>query len=672
MAKARKAGEAFVRFTLRDDELRKRLKSLQKRFSAVGASLRKIGSIGVAVGGTITTAFGGAVKVFASMGDNLDKMSNRTGVSVELLSALGFASEQSGQDVATLEKSLSRMQRSIYDAGRGLSTPLDALEELGVRIEDLQGMNPDKQFVTLAEAISQIEDPTKKAGVVVSLFGQAGRKMIPLLNGGAAGIAGFVKEAEELGIVVGTDDATAAAEFTDALNRLWRQFKQVVFQIGGAVAGPLTQFAGMLKPIVRAVIQWAQNNRPLLATIAAVGTAIFAVGGGLTVLGGVFAAMSVAVGGFATAFGAIGTIIGAIVSPIGLVVAGIAGATAAFLKFTETGQGMVSGLMGVFGELKGTAVDAFGAIKNALAAGDIEAAGKVLWSALKLMWLQGTQGLREKWHSFVGGVAKFWHRGWAGMMALGNAIWGNIERAWSHTVEYFATGWDQAVTWIKQGFNKLSGFSAKITKDIQTAFQKAWLKIKGFFGADIAGEVDKLNAELAATNKAIDDLIAKKNKKLGQGVAERTQKRMAEGEREREQSRKLQEDTLKVIGDELEEKLKATDDGTKEKIEAARKQLEDAKDAFGKAKEAADSMGMIADKQKQAVAGIAEGLNTATGKAAGKFASSGVFNVAAIGKLLGNQDPTEQTAENTKKMLAEQKITNRHLQNQNGGGLVFS
>jgi hypothetical protein len=44
-------------------------------------------------------------------------MSKRTGVSVEALSELGFAAEQSGADLATLEAGLRRMSRVIKDGG---------------------------------------------------------------------------------------------------------------------------------------------------------------------------------------------------------------------------------------------------------------------------------------------------------------------------------------------------------------------------------------------------------------------------------------------------------------------------------------------------------------------------------------------------------------------------
>ncbi len=39
-----------------------------------------------------------------------------------------------------------KMQRSIYDAGRGLSTAVDALEDLGLKFEDLDRLSAERQF----------------------------------------------------------------------------------------------------------------------------------------------------------------------------------------------------------------------------------------------------------------------------------------------------------------------------------------------------------------------------------------------------------------------------------------------------------------------------------------------------------------------------------------------
>jgi len=151
-----RAGRAFVELGV-SDKLSAGLRRAQKRLKAFGDGLRSVGTRLTAIGAGAVASLLSTVKVFTAMGDTLDKMSKRTGVSVESLSELGFAAEQSGADLATFEKGVRSMQRSINDLGRGLSTQTDAFATLGLTMADLDGLSPEAQFKLIAERLSQIE-----------------------------------------------------------------------------------------------------------------------------------------------------------------------------------------------------------------------------------------------------------------------------------------------------------------------------------------------------------------------------------------------------------------------------------------------------------------------------------------------------------------------------------
>jgi hypothetical protein len=109
------AGKAFVELSLKN--------SLTGGIKAAGQQLRNFGSTISMVGGVITAAgagmkafFGAALAKFAESGDKIDKMSRRTGIGANALSELGFAAEQSGKDLDTLEGSLKKMQKSVGNA----------------------------------------------------------------------------------------------------------------------------------------------------------------------------------------------------------------------------------------------------------------------------------------------------------------------------------------------------------------------------------------------------------------------------------------------------------------------------------------------------------------------------------------------------------------------------
>jgi len=119
------AGRAFLRLFLKDDMT----KALARKLAGAGATLestgQKVAATGAgiaAAGATILAPITTAVQHFASAGDELDKMSQRTGVAAPALAELGFAAEQSGVQLSDVEQNVRRMQKTIGDAERGLST----------------------------------------------------------------------------------------------------------------------------------------------------------------------------------------------------------------------------------------------------------------------------------------------------------------------------------------------------------------------------------------------------------------------------------------------------------------------------------------------------------------------------------------------------------------------
>src|SRR5262245_48785308 len=136
-SQAIRAGAAYIELYTKDSRLVRGLASASKRLKAFGAGVQSLGLKTVALGGAMLTPFIAAVKHFADAGDQLNKMSQRTGVSVESLSELGYAAEQSGADLETLEGGLRKMQRTLVDAAQGSKSANETLHTLGLSIKDL-------------------------------------------------------------------------------------------------------------------------------------------------------------------------------------------------------------------------------------------------------------------------------------------------------------------------------------------------------------------------------------------------------------------------------------------------------------------------------------------------------------------------------------------------------
>lgn len=322
--RALRAGKAFIEMALKDTGVQKGLMKIERRFDAIGGSLTRFGQMGTAVGGSILATFGGMVTSFAKAGDQIDKLSQRTGFTAESLSQLKFAAEQSGGSIEQLEKLLTGMTRTVRGAEQGLATQTDALADLGISYEDLRDLAPETQFALMAQRISEVEDPTRRAGIALQIFGRAGQNMLPMLNLGEEGIRALMQEADSLGATISGEAATSAAEFTDALNRLWTQLKAASQAVGAQLAPALTHLLSLTPGVIKSVIDWIKENRELVIGVAAAAAGLVALGTGTIAAGLAFNLLSTAVGITSTILGGIAAILGAPVLAIAAVVAAVA------------------------------------------------------------------------------------------------------------------------------------------------------------------------------------------------------------------------------------------------------------------------------------------------------------------------------------------------------------
>ena len=288
------------------------------------AKIGKVGKTMTVVGGVVVAALGAIVMKTAAVGDKFDKMSLRTGETVENLSALAYAADISGTSIETMEKGLKGLTKTMDDAFRGIGEGLEAFEELDIKVVDTEG-NLRSTVEVLKEAatkISTIKNPTKQAAYAMDLFGaKAGPQLLPMLKMGEKGIDDLIKKAKELGITLSTEEASAAAEFTDRLTDLKGALAGAGREIGFVLMPILTNLAEKAIEIIKKIKDWVDAHKPLVEIIVKVGAAL----GALAVIGGpILMAISV-IGHLKTAIVAVGAAIKVVTiamaaNPLGLAI----------------------------------------------------------------------------------------------------------------------------------------------------------------------------------------------------------------------------------------------------------------------------------------------------------------------------------------------------------------
>ncbi len=458
-----RAGKAYVELGVQD-KLQAGLNKAAAKFKSIGSVISTAGLGLAAIGTSLLAPLGAAALAFADMGSEIHDASARTGVAADQLSALKYAAEQSGSSLDELEGGLRKMSKTLAGADEESKQATKTLAKLGLSIEDLEGLAPDKQFEIIGERLQAIQDPTLRAAAAMEIFGKNGTALLPMLDG----LADSMKRAQDLGLIITPEDADAADKFGDVLHDLWMQAKMVVFQIGAGLAVFQPYLEGATR-ITAKIIEWVKENRSLVAGFAAAGAGLVAAGTALVALGASLSGIGVLLATAATAVAGIGLAFAALVSPIGLVAGALIGLSIYILKTSDAGSQALGYLADKFADLKNIAVDAFGGISDAFAAGDLTLAVKILWAGLKLAFVSGTADIKRMWIDLKASIVGSAVGAFNGVAAAWEVTKSVLAKSWIDTAALFQTAWVGAVAGVKILFDDLTATAIKAALDIAAA-----------------------------------------------------------------------------------------------------------------------------------------------------------------------------------------------------------
>ncbi len=209
------------------DQTRAGTRSLNRNLKGVGAQTQAIGRFsrlsGVALAGMATGALAGLGRLITTSlktSDELQKLSQTTGISTEGLSRLRFAAEQSGTSLDVVVKAQRRLAANSVDAAMGIGDARVAFEELGINAKELAALEPEQQFAVLADAIRSVENPTQRLAYAQDILGRSGAELLPLLRGGSEGLRRLGEQAERTGNILSQQTADASARVNDTMNEL--------------------------------------------------------------------------------------------------------------------------------------------------------------------------------------------------------------------------------------------------------------------------------------------------------------------------------------------------------------------------------------------------------------------------------------------------------------------
>ena len=205
------------------DQTRSAFDSIRGNLAKLGDESSRVKGLLAGLGVSLSVAgFAAMIKNAIDAADQLNKLSQKIGISVEALSTLRFAAQLSDVSLETLQKGIKGLSQNITEANTGIGDGAQVFDALGISVKNADGSMKSTEAVLLqvADVFANLEDGAVKTALAVKLFGKSGMDMIPFLNQGAAGITQLTAEADRLGLKLTTETARSAEAFNDNLTAL--------------------------------------------------------------------------------------------------------------------------------------------------------------------------------------------------------------------------------------------------------------------------------------------------------------------------------------------------------------------------------------------------------------------------------------------------------------------
>ncbi len=379
-----------------------------------GAASQAFGALKAIAPAIGVAGMGKLVNDTLTLGDELGKLNEQTGITVPTLDRLRQAADLAGVDFGKVSKSFGIFSENIMDFSRGKGMAFDALEKLNIDptfintrgVEQLKEV--DQLLFEVAEALYNLPSGSnlQQIDLAKTIFGGQGMKMIPLLNMGKEAIMG-------LDTAFTDDFADRIEAFNDSMAQMGEKFNFLKFSLTEALLPALELFVGGITKVAEFLKTLPQ---PVQAIVL-----------GFTLLAPAIIALAPVLAALIFSFKTIAAIkLGAVIAGIIPAVTALAAPFAPFLTAGAIFVGIVA-----FGKLIGTL------------------AGHVFASRDKIG--EGINAIKDFFRTFKESVVIMFN-------AIGNAI----KKPFATYVDFVKNVFTGAVNVIQSAFNSLPNFVKNI------------------------------------------------------------------------------------------------------------------------------------------------------------------------------------------------------------------
>ena len=485
--------ELFATLKLDTSDYDKGLNNAKKDTTSLKDSLSNAGKTFSAIGAGIGVA-GGALFAFANnsaqSADEIDKMSQKLGLSAQAYQEWDYVMQLAGTDINSMTTGMKTLVNKFEDAKGGSEDATKMFEQLGLSMSDISDMSQEDLFAAVISSLQGMEDNTERAALANDLLGRSATELRPLLNQTSEATQEQIQALHDMGGVMSDEAVKNGAAFQDSLTSLKTAFGGAANSLAGELIPKITSLADKITKFVSSggLTKMLDIFKKLAPVIAGVTTAMVAYKTA-TAISGVITALTKATEGQTIAQALLNAVMNA--NPFVLVATAIAGLVTAIGVLWATNEDFRNAVLEIWGNIQefiGGVVDAvkgfFEALPDAISAvwDTITGAVQNAFDGIKNFVSNAFDGIKEgagKMRDFVGDAflkaKEKANDAWSDAKSKFANRWSEVKNAFSNVASWFSTAFTE-------GKNKASG----AWSDIKSKFENIWGDIKSAFGT--AGE----------------------------------------------------------------------------------------------------------------------------------------------------------------------------------------
>ena len=213
---------------------------------------------GTAIAAGAVAAGAGVMKLAtnsAATADEIDKMSQKIGISKEGYQEWSYVLGQNGMDISSLQMGMKTLVTQMDGVVSGSASSIAMFDKLGLSVTDANGALKDQETMMneVMIALADMPNGTEKARLATELFGKSGSELMPMLNQGSEAILELTQRSHDLGLIMSDEAVSAGVVLGDTMDDVKKSLGMVATELGV-----------QLMPLVQQVLNWVIKNMPTI------------------------------------------------------------------------------------------------------------------------------------------------------------------------------------------------------------------------------------------------------------------------------------------------------------------------------------------------------------------------------------------------------------------------